>query len=251
VTSVLFCSILCASDSSVHHASGQRLLFWRKSICVGRLPEASYWIILTTLLRSRRPLLTPWSCENIIYDGWMSFFRTKSGAPFTTIIKLGRVRINFNITLTVLVWKKIVIYTWDGLSVRKSWDNFHFWVNYPFKTYFIKKIYIYIYIWLFCNSLKSRWDLTMQSPSVSVNCTSDSFIYLFPIKWPIHNLSTTISILFWGGFLWSDVMEHYRLQNKTDYSSTLIINQARTTEKQWNNAQCFQCLTKASRHWMK
>jgi len=35
----------------------------------------------------------------------------------------------------VFVWKKNVIYTYDDdLRVSKSWANFHFCVNYPFKT---------------------------------------------------------------------------------------------------------------------
>ncbi len=33
---------------------------------------------------------------------------------------------NFNLTQIGFVWKKKVIYTYDALSVSKTWANFHF-----------------------------------------------------------------------------------------------------------------------------
>jgi len=55
-------------------------------------------------LHFRRPLLTHWSLMDYFYDGWMHFFgASKSQAPFTTVIKLGRARIFFNITQIVFV----------------------------------------------------------------------------------------------------------------------------------------------------
>jgi len=47
----------------------------------------------------RRPLLTPWSCMDHFYDGWMHFLGVQNlrhhSLPF---IKLGRARIVFNKT---------------------------------------------------------------------------------------------------------------------------------------------------------
>jgi len=49
----------------------------------------------------------------------------------TAIIKLGCIRIfiNNNISPIVLIRKKKVIYTQDGLRVSKAWANFHLKVN--------------------------------------------------------------------------------------------------------------------------
>jgi len=52
---------------------------------------------------SEGPLLTPWICMDYFYDGWMHFLASKSGAPFTTIRKLGRARIFLNVTPIVFV----------------------------------------------------------------------------------------------------------------------------------------------------
>ncbi len=62
------------------------------------------------------------------------YFASKSRPSFNAIIKLGRARTFFNITLTLYVWKKKVTYTY-GLRVSKSWGNLHSWVNYLFKNF--------------------------------------------------------------------------------------------------------------------
>jgi len=54
------------------------------------------------------------------------WWTSKDICPFTLIIKLGRARMFFNITLIVFLWKKNVMYM-DDFRVSKSWDNFHFW----------------------------------------------------------------------------------------------------------------------------
>jgi len=63
-----------------------------------------------------------------------AFWGLQNLAPHS--LKIGRAWIFLNITFKTFlsVWKKIVTYTLDGLRVSKSQYNFHFWVNYPFKS---------------------------------------------------------------------------------------------------------------------
>ncbi len=78
--------------------------------------------------------INPRSCvEHFLW--WMDaqFWTSKSQPPFTAIIKLGRARTFFNVTPTVFVWKKKVIYCTpkNGFRVSESWGNFHFWWTIP------------------------------------------------------------------------------------------------------------------------
>ncbi len=68
-----------------------------------------------------------------------------SGAPLTSIVffsyygsqwctKTARLQTFFKISSFVYGRTKKFIQVWNHLRVRKWWQNFHFWVNYPFKA---------------------------------------------------------------------------------------------------------------------
>ncbi len=84
----------------------------------------------------------PEPCEACFNMDWCTLFdyfcTVEQKHPSTSIIKLGRARIIFIITLIGFVWNKKVIYTEDALRVSKTWANFHSWVNYPFKDDFFQ-----------------------------------------------------------------------------------------------------------------
>ncbi len=72
----------------------------------------------------------PEPCEaRFIMDGCALFDYFWAVEQKHAIIKLGRARTIFNLTQIGFVWKKKVIYTYDALSVSKTWANFQFWVN--------------------------------------------------------------------------------------------------------------------------
>jgi len=54
--------------------------------------------------------------------GWRDALFWTSKSRFTSIIKLWIFHNNS-------FWKKIVIYTWDGLRLSKLWDHFHLYWN--------------------------------------------------------------------------------------------------------------------------
>jgi len=64
-------------------------------------------------------------------DAFFSGFKTRP--PFTTVIKLGGARIFLNIPPIVFIRKESYTPKMACEWQIELWDNFHFWVNYPFK----------------------------------------------------------------------------------------------------------------------
>ncbi len=82
--------------------------------------------------------------------------QSSSGAPLTSIVfffsyygsqwcpKTARLQTFFKIASFVFRRTKKFIQVWNYLRASKWWQNFHFWVNYPFKTGFVVQGHIYI-----------------------------------------------------------------------------------------------------------
>ncbi len=78
--------------------------------------------------------------------------QSSSGAPLTSIVffsyygsqwcpKTTWLQTFFKISFFVFGRTKKLIQVWNYLRMRKWWQNFHFWVNYPFKCKFTEPLY--------------------------------------------------------------------------------------------------------------
>ncbi len=68
----------------------------------------------------------------------------------------------FKISSFVFGRTKTFIKVWNYLRVSKWWQNFHFWVNYPFKSHlfklYTKKLCNF---WTCCDQGKSTWNVKL------------------------------------------------------------------------------------------